>query len=293
MKKIHLTLLFIAMLALAFVSCEKDEDLEPPTITVSPGTANAYEGDTVDFTATVAGDQELISVNVSASSVGGAGTSSDTTFDKGEHSATVNYSYVVPSGVTSVTLEFLVTDKENLSDTATAVITVDERIPDTLVSIFEDVKLAPASGDGSLTNNCASVDGSIFTYNDAVDDADLQAKCDIVYHYTTKTLLYSPAAVTSVFGNDAYSGWDTKNETMFNATDLAVADFDAITELSDAEIISAYSNDDAANKIEEVAADDVIAFKTAAGKMGLIKVIEVKEGYNSTDYIIIDIKVQK
>ncbi len=283
MKKIYVLFTLIAMLAIAFVSCNKDEDLVAPTITVSPTTADAYVGDTVSFSATVAGDQELIDVKVTASSVGAAGTSSDTTFEKGKHSATISYDYVVPTGVTTVTLTFLITDKENLSDTATAVITVQEREDDYL--LYSAIIMGGMSNTdvGSFLEVAT---GTVMT----PDDVEAE-KVDVVFTYsgTNGNLFAAPSDAAMIDAFDDVANLATKNETLFTEA-LSDVDFDAIVTAAE---IEAPFVDAGLGRINNTAVDDVFGIKTVNDKYALIKVVEILGTTAADRGIKIDVKVQK
>ncbi|MFC2136892.1 hypothetical protein ACFLTE_01830 [Bacteroidota bacterium] len=300
MKRIYLTLMFIGMLALAFVSCDKEDPvLDPPTISVSPPTAEAVAGDTVSFDVTVSGDQELTSVAVSATSAGASGTSTDIIFGEGEHSDVVGYDYVVPTGLaagSAITLTFTLTDKEALSDTATAVITIDEIIPDTVVSIFSDVAIETGLGNGEGEDLFASSTGEVYTFDEVSGDAELTALIDLMYFYNDETLkssnalsavITSPDNVPDAFHNGTALA-DANSTTLKKVDDV---DFDAITPIDDS--ILAGITDISADRVGSLAVGDIVAFMTEAGKIGVLKVVEINGTYNQHDNIVISVKVQK
>ncbi len=295
MKKLYVLFGLFALMAVIFISCQED-DLEPPTISVSPTTDDAGPGEAVSFTVSVSSDQELISVKVTASTAGATGTSADTTFEKGKHTASYSYVYIVPSGLSEgseITLDFLVTDKEDLTDTATAVITII-RIEGDIVS-YTDITLgAQYASEGS---SFATVDGEVYSRTEA--DA-AQAKIDFIYYYgsTNQATLAAPSdeSVNGGLGDDGFDWtelWNPQNATKFKSTSLTTAEFDAIT--MDGAIVTAATNA-SESKITKMAADKVYAFITAstsenAEKMGLIKVVSLVDGDNKT--ISIEVKIQE
>ncbi len=139
--------------------------------------------------------------------------------------------------------------------------------------------------DGSGKSTCASADGT--TYEPKNATVAQQAKIDFVYFNLSGTSLgiYSPNSVPVVL-NPTFLSWTTKNTTYFaktttityaNATYLAVkAAADAAT----------------ATSVTGLAANDVVVFKTAAGKVGVFKVNSITSGFLANDNVNINIKVQ-
>lgn len=156
------------------------------------------------------------------------------------------------------------------------------------VSIFSNVKIMVASAAGSNANNCATLDGSTFTYTAGKSSATLQDKCDFVYYYVTGAIISSPNAVPSMI-NSGYSDWSIINKTVFKVA--TSSDWDETTSSTDANIISAVSGA-TVTQATDVEIGDVYAFVTASGKKGLFKVVALNPGYVSDCYITIDIKVQ-
>ncbi len=105
------------------------------------------------------------------------------------------------------------------------------------------------------------------------------SKIDFVYYYgaTQKNALASPSVAFGVsqIWDTEITGWAVKNATMFKATALTASDFDNIkntTKVDD----KFYNIDFTTGTLDKAAnfiAGDVIAFKTAAGVVGLAKFI--------------------
>jgi hypothetical protein len=182
---------------------------------------------------------------------------------------------------------FILTDNDNLADSISLTITVEEVFDP--ITTHSNLTLQVASSNGNNTNNCASIDGSVFSYVQGTGDANLQAKADFVYYYTTKAIIAAPNAVASII-NDGYSAWTTKNATKFYTVGVTAAEFDA---MEDDELIIANVTGTSASTAEDLAVDDVVGFETSTGKLGLFKVTELDPGYSLDKYIKISIKVQQ
>lgn len=102
------------------------------------------------------------------------------------------------------------------------------------------------------------------------------------------------ATTISVMGgesDDVITSWPVRNATMFKKTTLSVDDYTAVFTL--AELKSAYDDCTAAESglANMLKAGNVVAFKTAGGHYGLLKV--VSPGTGNTDYAVIDYKTEK
>lgn len=144
---------------------------------------------------------------------------------------------------------------------------------------------AQSSSTGSFF---ASVDGTVMTLTQATSN---QAKADFAYYYGDVNLatLAAPddASLNGGTGNFTWcQSWTTKNQTRFTLTTLTTAEFDAAT----AATINALA-DPAESKVSSLAQGKVIAFKTASGKKGLIKVTSITTGASGS--ITLDVKVQQ
>ena len=282
MKRLNLILALFALLAIGFYSCQ-DEELEPPTITVSPPTADAEEGETVSFTVTVAGDQELTEVDVSATTTGAEGTSSDTTFDKGKHSASYSYDYVVPSGLSegsTVTLTFEVTDKENLTDTASAVINVIKSIDE-----FTAIMMGGMANE-DIGSYLEASTGTVMT----ADNVEA-AKVDVIFTYSTTNgnLFTAPNDQAMIDAFPDVASLSQKNATLFTSA-LADVDFDAIEKAAD---IDALAFDATETRIAQTEVGTIFGIQTVNDKYALIEVLEILGTQPSDRGIKIDVKIQK
>jgi len=122
---------------------------------------------------------------------------------------------------------------------------------------------------------------------------------DLIYYYSGGNgATIGGADDTNIL--DVYKGisnWTTKNATRFTSSTLSVTEFDALTDDSKIAVISDFTE----TKKIGLAEGNVFAFKTAAGKKGLVKITKLTKGLNTVtqqqDYqfgtIEIVVKVQK
>ncbi len=124
----------------------------------------------------------------------------------------------------------------------------------------------------TLGSSFASADGTVYLLADAKTNS---AKIDWMYYYgaTNFATLASPgdATVTQVFaGSNGPASWSVRNDTKFAKVSLPTGTtWDAIT--NDAAII-ALASGISDTKETALTVGQILAFKTAAGKMGLIRI---------------------
>ncbi len=139
--------------------------------------------------------------------------------------------------------------------------------------------------DGSGKSTCASADGT--TYEPKNATVAQQAKIDFVYFNLSGTSLgiYSPSSVPAAL-TTTFANWTTKNATTFaKTTSITYANATYLTVKTAADAATATS-------VTGLAANDVVVFKTAGGKVGLFKVNSITAGYLAADNVNINIKVQ-
>jgi len=304
MKKINL--LFVAVLlsvSAFFTSCgSNEEDYIPPTITVvsSTPTDGYVKGKKVTFVLQISSNEDLKTFSVGAGAVNpatGSGVVStepansltNGTFAKNLTSVKVTYDFVIPDVAvgTSVVVKFTVTDDggQGTKD-ATPFVIVSGAGP---INSWTAELGATGNAKGSFF---ASLDGAVYSVATAKTNA---AKVDIVYFYSDlqKSTLAAPNDESLLYKtiDDVYgvSSWTTKNGTKFKKVTFT-GDFAAITD--DAQIVSLVTGADATEtRINQLAKDQVIAFVTASGKKGLIKITNIT---GTTDgSISFSVKVQK
>lgn len=298
MKKVSLMVIgAAAALGMMFSSCSKDE-VAPTINSLTVGsTAIQKDGDS----ATVAGGSAEITWSVTKgdndfkSLVIRQGAATDKITIKSADSIATGK--VTVTGLTAGEYALVVTDKDDLKSTRTFKVKAST-VAATFVTYSAKLVYAPL-GDKSQACAFASSTGDTYKQADAATNA---AKVDILYFYgsdAVKASFCSPADPLTTAYPDVAS-WSVKNATTFAKSGKA---FDAI--VADADLASAYTTGtpatngtgtEKAARIYNLAKGDVVAFKTAAGKYGVLKVVDIitaKGGAGTGDNITIDVKVQK
>ena len=303
MKK-NLLLLFMFLLTIGgFYSCT-DEAKDPPTLNVTEVAGATYTaGSVVTYEIIAASNTDLTYFEANPNVVGGAGTGVIVTvpadaltydnlggydFDNNLSNVTFTYAYVVPStGIangTVIDIEFYLEDKD-ADNSVTKSFTITSGAGN--ISRFTAVLMgAQSSTTGSfLDANTGTV------YVQATANTN-QSLIDVVYYYgnTNLATLCAPNDETVGGGGTNFSlceGWTTKNATTFGPSSVTSAEFDAMTDDSVLSEISGLS----ATKSTSLDVSNVIAFMTADGKKGLIKVSAL-EAVN-TGTITINVIIQE
>ena len=296
MKKLNF--LFMVMLALTigmFTSCTDDEDADPPTIVVTeqgtptyaPGTSVTYHlviaanEDLVDFWAEESTTGVPLSVieNVDPAEAFEEGQFVD--FEKNLTKVELDYTYYIPTTVganTEITIDFEVTD-----DKSEAVESVSFTVVDAVTRYTTVLLGSQASNTGSFYSTTTN---QVIGYNDIEAN---KAIIDFVYYFgnSNKATIAAPADDDSqiVFSNlDA-----SYNLTKFNvAPGIDAATF---ASMATVDALSALTFD--VTKATELAADEIIAFETVAGKKGLFMVKTIDgQTYGESSEITIDVVVE-
>lgn len=292
MKKLNFAvILFTMALAVVVNSCDNltSEPVGPTLqffggdfidgdVTVNPGDLLAFS-----FLATK-GDGNLASMDIQVDGLHLDGYPTED-IDKDNYKDTVYHEAPAIEGIYEYL--FIVTDKKDLSDSVSFMVNVES--PYNPIDTWENIQLFVPGSSGNTETNCASVDGTVFSYSDGKDNASLQQKADFVYYYVSSANIAAPSEVPSNI-NGGYSEWSTLNQTMFYSVDVTTSQFDAMT---DDELIMEKVTGTSTNVAEDLAVGDVVGFKTSAGKMGMFKVTDLQAGYDIGDYIKITIKVQQ
>ena len=269
MKKIYFLLLAIII---GFAACNNEDDPKPdPTISFLTSTgytfedANLEEGDSIfiGIKAVSNGSDKLVSLEISVY---------NQTVDMIElDDLQVERTFIITKGAApEEEWTFEVTD--NGGKTASVSITFT-RVYGSIVtnnSVVLGAQNNSTSGSFySTEEDDVYMQGAAFTNQELID---------IIYYYDATDLntLASPGAN---IGDDVFTGtsglanWTTLNETFYYKTSISVAQFDAVT--NDSLISISYNNEESKRKAKNLAVGDVYSFKTAAGKLGLIKIIAV------------------
>lgn len=283
-KNLLLVVAFTGMAAVTFTSCSKDTTGTGPVITflnnqtevtLNPGQTSYTVAGTVTSDA---GLKEVKFFKVIGDNETQDGQAVTSFSDKNN--------YPFQHDVTGITQEMKLkvqaTDKDDITNSSSFTIKIS--LP--AIQTWTGKTLgAQSSSTGSFF---ASVDGTVMTLNQATSN---QAKADFAYYYGDVNLatLAAPddASLNGGTGNFTWcQSWTTKNQTRFALTTLTTAEFDAAT----ATTINALA-DPAESKVTSLAQNKVIAFKTASGKKGLIKVASITTGASGS--ITLDVKVQQ
>ncbi len=293
---------YLAFAALiGFTSCTKDDEETPaPTITVNTNSLGA------DQTGGTAASGAIVTVNLTAEAsegiakltatktVGGSETTlSGYPVTSGFNSSTKhtwNATYTVVETSGTVALKFSVEDKKGKISSKTFTITVSG------ASDFSTwtAKLlsAPTSNGSSLSWFTSSIGGT-HPFSEAQTNSSL---VDFGYYVGTNlgSSLASPGDYPAFIGYDL-SGWTTKNLTEFRTTTgvdfSTVSGSSAIGTAFDGGSPTANGVASPSARIIGLTENQVVGFKTAAGKKGLLLVKSIVPGVSGS--ITFDVKVQK
>ena len=301
MKKLSIAVILVAIGFATFMTGCEDEASTP----IGPTLRLFGDGDYIDSDATVEpgsvikfswlatkGDVNLKSFNIMVDNLNVQGYPND---DVPNDSYTDSVSLEAPANEGAYTYMFIASDRKELADSVSLSITVEKLFDP--ITIYSDVVIDVAPGSGNvLANNCASVDGTTFTYNEGTADVTLQQKADLVYFYSGGTATGGGSAVIAAPNDvdvlDGYSDWTTKNATQFYAVDVTTVQFDA---MEDDEMILDKVTGTATSRASDLAVDDVVGFETVTGKKGMFKVTALVPGWGTSggQSITISIKVQQ
>lgn len=294
MRKI--TNLFLALGVIAMMgvttSCEDSATVPGPDITLSQTSTDVESGGTVYIAGTIVAEGKLDEVQISKTYADGKSETdqSITSFKTGvitEATAdnTYNINYSLDNVVQDVTITIKAIDKNGASASQNYTVTVTAAPGE--ISEFTAILLG-----GQSTSEPSLLDANTGTrYTVANDEGkNHAADVDIVYYYgnTNNATLAAPDDET-VDGTGANSfnwtgSWSTKNATRFGDSSI---DFDAATDDSDIALIGSLT----ASKMTGLAIGDVLAFETAAGKKGILKVTALTDGESGS--ITLSVKIQK
>ena len=295
MKKTKL-LFGIALIGLlgagVFTSCEEDETIPLPTITFTNDVDSVQlePGDSAHtITGTIAAEGDLNYVKYFK--VTDQGETQLDMVEEFDDPQSYNFSYTVTGIDQDMTIKVEVTDEEN--QTVSRNFDINFTPPEDVINSYTEKILG--SYDANQGSSFASVDGTVYTWDDAKANS---GKIDYLYYHgsTNGATLAAPNDPTA---EEVYTGlpnWEIQNATKFKTTDLSAEDFDGMSSKDDSQIVSAADGADqtAINGLEE---GEVIAFITASTsehpeKKGLVKVVTI-EGTGGASTMEIAVKVQK
>ncbi|MDD3079890.1 MAG: hypothetical protein PHH37_12420 [Paludibacter sp.] len=278
MKK--LSLLFIATAMVAFTSFFSScTDNEPTTVTITLDASTFESGAAVTGTIKATGELSSVTLLKNGPTVDGWPI---TDFSAGSSIVGSDSTYTIRiSGLADGTYTLRATDKNSVEDNKT--FTVETTI--TMTALENATKIYCTLADGSSNSTCASANGTTYAANSAT--AEEQTNIDFVYfnNHGTSLGIYAPSAVPTEIAT-TFANWTTKNTTLFAKTTAISYSTATYTE------VKAAADAATATSVEGLATNDVVVFKTAAGKVGVFKVNSITSGFLATDYVEINIKVQ-
>ena len=298
MKKLFLFGLGVIASISTLTSCKKDTTVTNPTISFLNNVTSytATESDTsYTFVADVEATGSLDNIKLIDASVEGIETQllSITKFDS-DTKHEVKYTVSNLKSLTSAKkIKITVTDKK--SNTYSATFTVNP-----FVKTAGDITTYSATLLGSqyaATGSFFSTsNGLVYTVNTSVANSAL---IDLIYYYSGGNGATIGAADDNLVAG-VYTGitnWATKNATRFATTSITADEFNAITNDASIAAISTFTD----TKEIGLAVGNVFAFKTVAGKKGLVKITNITKGLNTNNQqqdfqfgtIEIVVKVQK
>lgn len=133
--------------------------------------------------------------------------------------------------------------------------------------------------------------------------ASKSAGIDLVTFYSGSTNSYNITSPTftnvinnvytvAAYGEDAMSNWTTRKQTLIKKITLSREEFDLLASANDIQSLYTSSSVSALETSNGLANNNVIVFKTAEDKYGVLYV-KSRSGNSNTNYITVDIKVQK
>jgi hypothetical protein len=275
MKKLLLFGLGVVASLSTLTSCKKDTIINNPTIAFlnNKSSYDAVKADTsYTFIADVEATGELDNIKIFEVSESGKEDQvlSITKFDT-DTKHEVKYTISNLKNVTStIKLKISVTDKK--TNVTSEIFTLNPYI---------SINTYSATLLGSLYNNTtgsfySTSNGLVYNVNTAATNSSL---IDLIYYYSGGNFATIGAADDSNI-NTAYPStvnWSTKNKTRFTTTSITENEFDAIKNDATIDAISSISD----SKVIGLAVGNVIAFKTEAGKKGLVKITKLTQGLNN------------
>jgi hypothetical protein len=304
MKKAHVIigLLFFAMLTL-FIGCTEENAVGPSIslfggefidsdVTVAPGAVLAFSWHAEK------GDAKLESMTITRDGVALALWNAKEIPNNKNENYTDTALLEAPLNEGAYTYELIVTDKDAMTASKSVIITVEAQV--TIFSYTVTLGSPRAGGTGSPCLDVDAASGN--TYTAAQFDNHL-SEIDLVFFNGTANG-YTLSSPDNKDDLDDFQGFDVSDWASLspNSTSLKTGvseNFDGIESHESSVLQSAYDGASGSvvqkvNQIESVG--EVIAFKTIAGKYGLIKAMSASPSFGSTATdatITIAVKVQQ
>jgi len=213
-----------------------------------------------------------------------------TYLDSGLNSATFSLDKILTKGVSqNEAWTFIVRDKNGKTASLSFIITADSSSVYGPVVTYSSVVLG-AQNNISTGSFFDIKNNIVYTLSHAYS---VQDSVELCYYYDflqgENNVIASPGANidASVYtGQYALANWTVKNETRYLITTLTGTDFNNIT--TDSLLIAEYNQPLAKRKAKNLVAGDIYSFKTAKGKFGLFKVLNV----NGTDAGTVEVMIK-
>ena len=307
MKKLLLFGLGVIASISTLTSCKKEEvAIASPTVTFLNGVKDytAKEADTAyTFVADIEAAGEISSIKIfEVATDGGENQKESITKFDSDTKHSVKYTVQLANLVTSKKFKITVTDKKDVTTSAVFTITAYTKPAGSIKEYKATLLGSQYAKEGSFFS---TTNGSVYTVANSAASSSL---IDLIYYYSGDgTVGQSTSGNGATIGGaddtnilgvyKGISSWSTKNATRFTGSTLSATEFDALTDDSKIAVISDFTD----TKKIGLAEGNIIAFKTAAGKKGLVKINKLTKGLNTVtnkdDYqfgtIEIAVKVQK
>jgi hypothetical protein len=178
-----------------------------------------------------------------------------------------------------------VTDKDGQSAEVAFTVTVNG-----VAGIIDYTDKILGSYNSNTGSSFASADGTVYTLADAKANSE---KIDWLYFYgaTNHATIAAPdddVAATVFTGADGLENWETRNNTRFAHSLLTADQFNEITTKSQL-VTAAQGANPTETRLNSLQVGNVLAFLTAGGDYGLIRVDAIVEGADGT--ISISVKI--
>ena len=287
MKKLLLFGLGVIASISVLTSCKKDEvAIASPTVTFLNGVKDypAKESDTAyTFVADVEAAGEISSIKIfEVSTDGGENQKESITKFDSDTKHSVKYTVQLANLVTSKKFKITVTDKKDVTTSAVFTITPFTKPAGAIEEYKATLLGSQYAKEGSFFS---TTNGSVYTVANSAASSSL---IDLIYYYSGDgTVGQSTSGNGATIGGaddtnilgvyKGISSWSTKNATRFTGSTLSATEFDALTDDSKIAVISDFTE----TKKIGLAEGNIIAFKTAAGKKGLVKINKLTKGLNT------------
>lgn len=274
-NRILVVLLMIAGVSLS--SCKKDDDIVNPEPTLNFIGGEGYTSSDVTITtgeqikvgfnalSNKETNEKLTNFKLTLTANNQSQVLIDSTFNEEVFTTTININFPDP---VNARLEGVITDKAGRTTSVAFNITVEEA--GVKVAKHTDVKLGSWNDEiGSFYNANENI-----IYN-VTEAAANQSKVDLVFYkgVTNFNTLAAPVdASLNTIQTFNMEAWETRNATLFISTEMTVEEFDAIGEYY---VFPEFVEAEADTKIVNMVNGDVLFFKTEAGALGYIKVVDL------------------